>query len=29
MARLAGGMQNLLGGLARAIDGLRQQREGT
>ena len=29
MVRLAGGMQNILGGLARALDGLRQQREGT
>ena len=27
MGRLAGGMQNLLAGLARAVDGLRQQRE--
>jgi large subunit ribosomal protein L10 len=27
MARLAGGMQNLLGGFARAVDALRQQRE--
>jgi large subunit ribosomal protein L10 len=27
MARLAGGMQNLLGGFARALDALRQQRE--
>jgi large subunit ribosomal protein L10 len=28
MARLAGGMQNLLGGFIRAVDALRQQREG-
>ncbi len=28
MARLAGGMQNLLSGFARAVDALRQQREG-
>jgi large subunit ribosomal protein L10 len=28
MARLAGGMQNLLAGAARAVDALRQQREG-
>ncbi len=28
MGRLAGGMQNLLAGLARAVDALRQQREG-
>jgi large subunit ribosomal protein L10 len=28
MARLAGGMQNLLAGFARAVDALRQQREG-
>lgn len=28
MARLAGGMQNLLGGFVRAVDALRQQREG-
>jgi large subunit ribosomal protein L10 len=27
MVRLAGGMQNLLGGFARALDALRQQRE--
>jgi large subunit ribosomal protein L10 len=27
MARLAGGMQNVLGGFARALDALRQQRE--
>ncbi|MQA91655.1 MAG: 50S ribosomal protein L10 [Gemmatimonas sp.] len=27
MVRLAGGMQNLIAGLARAIEGLRQQRE--
>ena len=29
MARLAGGMQNLLGGFVRAVDALRQQREGS
>jgi large subunit ribosomal protein L10 len=29
MARLAGDMQSLLAGLARAVDALRQQREGT
>ena len=28
MSRLAGGMQNLVAGLARAVDALRQQREG-
>ena len=28
MARLAGGMQNLLGGFIRAVDALRQQRDG-
>src|SRR5690606_30560703 len=28
MARLAGGMQNLLAAFARAVDALRQQREG-
>jgi large subunit ribosomal protein L10 len=28
MARLAGGMQNLVAGFARAVDALRQQREG-
>jgi large subunit ribosomal protein L10 len=28
MSRLAGGMQNLLAGFARAVDALRQQREG-
>ncbi len=29
MARLAGGMSQLLAGFARAVDALRQQREGT
>jgi large subunit ribosomal protein L10 len=29
MVRLAGGMQNLVAGLARAVDALRQQREGS
>lgn len=28
MARLAGGMQNIMSGFARAVDALRQQREG-